>query len=314
VMRFVEQELPAPGEADVLVEVEAIGVNFADVMLRRGEYLRNQPLSMGPGQEVVGRVVQSGASARELVGRRVAAWVEACGAYTTHAIVPRHRVYEVPEDLDAAAIVSVFFQGVTAYYALHRFGALAAGETVLVHAAAGGVGGLATQLAVQAGARVIGTTSSAGKQQAVLDAGAASVINSREVDLTEAVLAHTGGRGCDIVVDGVGGPLFLPSLRALAVRGRYVMVGAAAQQEATFDARRLLVRNQTVVGFILALITEADPAEPATALTHLCDLVRSSELRPSYRVLPFSLESAIDVHQQIEANAYTGKLVLVPNG
>jgi NADPH2:quinone reductase len=311
VLRLEERATVAPGEGEVLVDVDVAGVNFGDTMIRRGEYLRNQPLSMAPGCEVVGRVAVAGARADVAEKTRVAGWVEAGGAYASRVIVPAHRVYPVPDDIPAGAIAAIFLQGITAEYAVNMYGRTAAGQFVLVHGAASGVGSLAVQLGKIGGARVLATASSEAKRELVREQGADVVLDSLDADgLTERVLKVTNGHGCDVVIDGIGGPLFIPSLKALAVHGRYVVVGSATQQPAMFDARRLLVRNQTVCGFIVANINELDPAEPGRALAHLCDLVRQGLLQPRYRSLP--LEQAPAVHRLIEDRTLTGKVVLEP--
>jgi NADPH2:quinone reductase len=311
VLRLEERETSAPRAAEVLVDVEVAGVNFGDTMIRRGEYLRDQPLSMAPGCEVVGRVALTGDGVDVEPGLRVAGWVEAGGAYSDRVIVPAHRVYRVPEDVPAGAAVAVFLQGTTADYAVHRYGRTQPGDWVLVHGASGGVGGLAVQLAKLAGARVVAAASTGAKREIAQRYGADAVVDSSDPDgLAEHVSEATGGNGCDVVVDGVGGALFAPSLRALAFRGRYVIVGSASQQPAMFDARRLLPRAQTVCGFILARITEEDPAEPGRSLLRLCHLVRDGRLRPQYEVLP--LTAAAEAHRRIEDRALVGKLVLEP--
>ena len=309
VLRLAERPTPVPAAGEVLVDVDVAGVNFGDTMIRRGEYLRNQPLSMAPGTEVVGHVAAVGPGADHAVGTRVAGWLEAGGGYADRVIVPAHRVYPVPDDLPSAAIAAVFIQGVTAAYAIHRFGWTSTGDHVLVLGAGGGVGGLALQLAKAAGATAIGAASSEAKRAVVLANGAAAALDSSDPDrLTERVREITVGHGVDVVVDGVGGPLFGPSLRALAPRGRYVVVGAATQQPAMLDVRHLLVRNQSVCGFIIAHVADEDPAEPGRTLQELCDLVRRGELKPRYEVKP--LEDAPDVHRRIEDRSLTGKVIL----
>lgn len=309
VLRLVERETVAPGPGELLVDVEVSGVNFADTIIRRGEYLRDQKLSLAPGMEAVGTVAMAGEGARISPGTRVAAWVEAGGAYADRVLVPERRAYPVPDDIDAAAIAAVFIQGITAHYALHRFGRIQPGEAVLVLAAAGGVGGLAVGLAKLAGAKVIGAASSDAKRSLVSALGADATVDSTEPgELAAQVRALTSGRGADVVVDGVGGELFEPSLRALAVSGRYVVVGSASQQPAMIDVRRLLVRNQTICGFILAHITDEDPDEPLRTLLALCALIRDGSLRPQYEVVP--LEDAPDVHRRIEHRDVIGKVVL----
>lgn len=308
VMRLVERPTAAPGPGELLVDVEAVGVNFADTMVRRGEYLRDQPLSMAPGMEAVGRVAAAGDTCATPPGTRVAVWTEHGGGYADRIIAPERRCYPVPDDLPARVVVALFLAGTTAHYALHRYGRVRAGDTVLVHAAAGGVGGIAVQLAKLAGARVVGSASTDEKLALVRDDGIHVVVRSDARTLAGAVRDAIGEDGCDVVVDGVGGPLFEPSMRVLAFGGRYVVAGAASQQPSTFDARRLMVRAQSVAGFILARITEQDADEPRRTLRELCDLARDGRVRPRSIELP--LEDAADAHRQIEARAHVGKLVL----
>jgi NADPH:quinone reductase len=305
VLELVERELPVPAGDEVLIDVEVAGVNFGDTMIRRGEYLRDQPLSMSPGAEVVGRVIAGNGIEP---GTRVAAWLEAGGGYASRVVAPAHRAYPVPENLPAATVAALFLQGVTAHYALHRFGGLRAGDWVLVNAASGGLGGLAVQLAKAAGADVVGAASSASKRAVAARHGADVVVDSSAPERLSATVRDATGGGVDVVVDGVGGALFTPSLQALAVNGRYVVVGSASQQPAMMDARRLLVRNQSVCGFILAHIAAAAPEEPRRTLLALCELAREGVLRPAYELAP--LEAAPDVHRRIEDRSLTGKVVL----
>jgi NADPH2:quinone reductase len=304
VLRLVKDEIPAPGRDEILIEVEAAGVNFADTMIRRGEYLRDQPLSLSPGSEVVGRVIETGGATDHSLGDRVAAWIETGGGYATHVLASPSRAYKVPDDIPAAAVAAVFLQGTTAAYAIERFGRVRPGDRVLVHAAAGGVGGIAVQLAKLAGATVVGVASSSNKRQVVLDHGADLAIAADPDELR----AAAGPRGFDVVVDGVGGPIFEPSIEQLAFNGRYVVVGSASQQPASLDARRLLPRGQTLSGFILLRVMEADPSEPAATMARLCGLVKAGVLRPLYRTVP--LESVPDVHRWIEDRTVAGKIVL----
>ena len=309
------EAMPAlsPGPGELLIEVEVAGVNFGDTMIRRGEYLRDQPLSMGPGCEAVGRVIAAGPEVETEPGTRVAAFVEAGGAYADRVLAPAATTVAVPEDLPAAAIAAVFLQGTTAHWAIHRYGRTAAGETVLVHAAGGGVGGVAVQLAKLAGARVIATASSEEKREAARRLGADVALDaSRPDELAAAVREASAGRGADVVVDGVGGPLFTPSLEALALNGRYVIAGSASQSPAEFDARRLLVRGQYVCGFMLARVVEVDPSEPGRTLLELCDLLRAGSLSPIVETMP--LELAAEAHRRLDERRVTGKIVLAAAG
>lgn len=311
VLHLQTRETRAPGAGEVLVDVEVAGVNFADTMIRRGEYLRDQPLSLGPGSEAVGRVAAAGADVAVAPGTRVAVWLEAGGAYADRVVAPAGRVFPVPDDLPAGVVAALFIQGTTAGFAVERFGRLRAGETLLVHAGAGGVGGIAVQLGKALGARVVATASSDAKREIARRHGADVVLDSGATEtLTARIREATDGRGPDVVVDGVCGPVFAPALRAMAVGGRYVVAGAASQQPAMLDARHLLVRNQWVCGFIWAHITAEDDAEPGRTLTGLCDLARSGRLRPLVEEVP--LEEAAAAHARMEARSVAGKLVLRP--
>ncbi len=311
VLWLTERETPWPQDGEIVIEVEAAGVNFGDTMIRRGEYLRNQPLSMAPGCEAVGHVIARGDGVDTAIGSRVAAWIEQGGAYANQVTLPAHRAYPVAEDLPAGAICTLFLAGTTAYYGVHRYGHVQPDDWVLVHGAAGAVGGLSVQLSALAGARVIATASSDSKRADALAEGADLALDSADPDsLTAAVREATDQHGCDVVIDGVGGPLFDPSLRALAFCGRYVIAGSASQTPAMFDARRLLPRNQTVVGYILHHIAAADPQEPTRTLTELCDLTRAGKLHPRY--VTVELERAPEIHRAIEDRTLSGKVVLTP--
>jgi NADPH2:quinone reductase len=309
VMRVANEPMPEPGEHEVLVAVEAIGVNFADTIVRRGEYRREQPLSFTPGFEVAGRVTRAGSGAALAPGTPVVAFTENGRGYADYVVVPAGRVYPVPGDVAAEDLAALFIQGVTAWYAVHRYGRVADGERVLVHAGAGGVGGLAIQLARRAGAIVVATASSEEKLEIARELGAHAGVRSDPETLRADVQEVTGGRGCEVVIDGVGGPLFAPSLALLANSGRYVVVGSASQEAAELDVRRLMPRAQTVVGFIVARVADEDPEEPRAALLILCDLLRAGHLRLRRTLVPF--EDVARVHEDMEARRHTGKYVLV---
>jgi NADPH:quinone reductase len=309
VLHIAVAELAPPGPEQVLVEVEAAGVNFADVLMRRGSYRRDQALPFTPGIEVAGRVVASGAGVSVGEGERVVAFLEHGGGYADLVLAPADRVYRVPDGLEPTVAAAVFIQGITASYAIQRYGRVQPGEWVLVHAAAGGVGGLAVQLAKAAGARVIATASSAAKLEVTSAHGADEVLLADPATIQESVRKATGS-GCDVVVDGVGGALFEPSLASLAAHGRYVVVGSASQTPSDLDARRLMPRALTICGFLVVRVLDQDPAEPGRSLERLADLYREGLLRVELSELP--LAKAAQAHELIEARRHTGKLVLVP--
>jgi len=309
VLRWVEAEVDPPAAQQVLIQVEAAGVNFADVLMRRGGYRRDQDLPFTPGIEVAGCVLASGTDASFEEGERVVAFLEHGGGYADLVVAPADRVYRLPEGLEPAVAVAVFIQGITALYAIHRYGRVQPGEWVLVHAAAGGVGGLAVQLAKAAGAKVLATASSPAKLEVASAHGADEALPADPATLVDAV-RHATGSGCDVVVDGVGGALFGPSLASLRAHGRYVVVGAASQQPSELDARRVMPRALTVCGFLVVRVLEQDPAEPGRSLERLAQLYRDGLLRIESTELP--LRNAARAHELIETRRHSGKLVLVP--
>jgi NADPH2:quinone reductase len=297
VMRWENGEMPVPGEDEALVAVEAIGVNFADTMVRRGEYRRDQPLSFTPGFEVAGRLVADGTP--------VVAFCEDGGGYADHVVVPSRSVFPVLDGVAIGDAVTLFTQGTTAWYALHRYGRLRPGETVLVHAAAGGLGAMTVMLAAHHGARVIATASTEEKLALARDAGAHDGVLADPATLTQAVRDLTENRGADVVVDGVGGDLFTPSLRALAFGGRYIVAGSASQAPATLDVRALMPRGQTIAGILVRRVAEEDPAEPHAAFDHIQALFRDGVVRPRIT----RVADLAEAHRMIEARTAIGKLV-----
>lgn len=307
VMRWAEGPTPSPAAGEVLIEIEAVGVNFGDLMVRRGEYRRDQSLDFTPGFEAAGTVLET-APGGPAVGSRVVAFTENGGGYATHLATGVDHVFTVRPEVAALDAAALFIQGVTAEYAVHRYGRVAAGETVLVPAGSGGLGGICIQLATLAGARAIATASTAEKLAVARGHGAAEAILSDPETLTAAVRELTGGRGVDVVLDGVGGPLFTPAMRALAFNGRYVVMGSASQEAAEIDVRGLMPRGQTIAGFVVARVAEADPAEPQRAFDRIQELFLAGDLRPAVTVMaPADLPRA---HELIESRQLTGKVVI----
>lgn len=311
VMRWEERPVPERGPEEVMVAVEAIGVNFADTMVRRGEYRRDQPLGFIPGFEVAGRVLESPPGG-PAPGRTVVAFTENGGGYTDTVVVPADHVFTVADGISAVQAAALFTQGVTAWYSVHRYGRVAPGDAVLVHAGAGGLGALCLQLAADLGADPIATASTETKRSLARGHGARVALAADPTTLTAEVRAATGGRGADVIIDGVGGPLFAPSLRALAFSGRYVVVGSASQQPAQLDVRSLMPRGQTVVGFVVARVAEEDPAEPQRAFDAVQRAFAAGTLRPTVTVTEAG--EVADVHARIESRTLTGKVVLTFGG
>ena len=191
---------------------------------------------------------------------------------------------------------------------VHRYGLVGPGKTVLVHAAAGGLGGVCVQLSAATGATVIGTASTEAKLEVAREHGAAHTLIADPATLTAGVRELTGGKGVDVVIDGVGGELFTPSLRALGHNGRFIVVGSASQQPAMLDARGLMPRDQTIVGFVTARVTDEDPSEPKASWDAVQQAVLDGTLRQPLKVLPVAEVGS--AHEQIESRTLTGKLVM----
>lgn len=308
VMKWARRAVPRRLTGEVRVEVEAIGVNFGDTIVRRGQYRRNQSLSFTPGFEAVGRVSECDPDDAALLGRRVVVFLEHGRGYADTIISPRDRVYPIGDEVPAVVAAALFIQGTTAWYALHRFGGVVAGDVVLVHAAAGGVGSMAVQLATAAGAVVVATASTEYKRDLAIRLGADVALPSEADTLTAAVREYTGGRGVDIVVDGVNGPLLAPSLSALAFGGRYVVTGASSQEPGWMDTRKLMPRAQTIAGFVTGRIIERDAREPRRALDAVLAAYASNALQPQIRV--FHADEIVKAHEQLESPDHTGSLVL----
>lgn len=316
VLRLDEVDVPAFGADEVLIRVGVAGVNFTDVMARQGMYLAREAAPALPailGTEVAGVVTAAGERVpRELVGRRVAAFVH--GGYAEYAVAPASLVTELPDGVDLDAAVACLVQGVSAWQLLADCGRLAPGESVLVHSAAGGVGTLAVQLARTLGAgTVVATAGSAGKRRLARELGADAAVDPAGDEWPAAVLAATGGRGADVVLDAVGGDVGERSLECLAPFGRLVVYGVASTRLAAFAGSQLMRGNQSVVGYWLterlAMNGNGAGTPAASLVARLLRLVDAGELREVVRHV-YPLERSAEAHRAISARETVGKVVL----
>lgn len=243
VLRLVEVPEPAPADGEVAVDVDACGLNFADTLLCRGTYQERPPLPATPGIEVVGRVAGTGQ-------RVVALPALPHGGLAERCIAGVADVWPVPDDVDDATAAALPITYGTAHVGLFHRGGLRAGETVLVHAAAGATGSAAVQLAVAAGARVLATAGGAAKIELARRLGAEEAWDSRAdgFDLVTLVREATGGRGVDVVFDPVGADLFDVSRRVVAFEGRYLVIGFAGGRIPEAPLNHALVKNYSLVG------------------------------------------------------------------
>lgn len=301
--------VPDPGSGELLVTVEAIGVNLADTMARRGEYRKDQVLPHTPGMEVAGTVAAGGEDTEIPPGTRVAVFLESGGGYASHVLAPESLTFPLDLDVDQRLVAASFLQGVTAWYAVHRYGRTKPRDIVLVSGAAGGLGRWVVQLAADAGATVVGLASAEHKRTHLLDIGCSAAFDPGDPQLT-AVLRSYSPRGFDVIADGVGGPLFSAILPVLARCGRFVVTGSATQQPAVIDVRHLLPRGQTITGFVVRNVIDEDPREPIAALHEVLTRVADGRVDVGVEVLPLS--QAAEAHVRLEAREVIGKLVLDP--
>jgi NADPH2:quinone reductase len=296
-----------PGEG-VVVDVHAAGVSFPEVLQTRGEYQLKPPLPFIPGSEVAGIVRSTSPGAGVEVGERVAAFC-ALGAFAEQAVAPPFLTFPLPDALDFAQGASLILNYHTAYFALQRRGRLCAGETVLVHGAAGGVGTAALQVARGLGARTIAVVSSDAKAQVARGAGADEVLRSDGPwkDETKAL------GGADVVLDPVGGERFTDSLRCLREDGRLVVVGFTGGSIPEVKVNRLLLGNVEVVGAGWGAYALAKPALCREIGDALAGMIEQGIVRPLVGAR-FPLEQASQGLLAIDERRATGKVVLDVRG
>ena len=323
VLRLVERPIPVPGPHDVLIQVRAAGLNRPDLMQREGRYPPPPGASDIPGLEVAGTVAAVGSAVTDWsVGDPVCALVSG-GGYAEFAAAPARQCLPVPFAIGgagvagspddpfvrAAALPETCF---TVWTNVFERGALAAGETLLVHGGASGIGTTAIQLAVARGAVVFATAGSDEKCRVCEQLGARRGINYRTEDFVEATQAETGGRGVDMVLDMVGGDYLDRNLRALAVRGRLVQLSVQAGPIATIDLSRVMTRRLTITGSTLRPRSVEEKGAIADAVRqHVWPLIGSGRFAPLIDSV-FPLAEAAEAHRRLESGAHVGKVVLVP--
>jgi NADPH:quinone reductase len=306
VLQLDEVAVPSPGPGEVRIALRFAGVNFIDTYLRSGLYDPG-PLPAQAGKEGAGVVtaVGEGVSSPRL-GDRVAFW-DASGSYADEVVLRAERALALPESLSFELGAALPLQGMTAHYLVHGIRPVAPGDTVLVHAAAGGVGLLATQLAKRAGARVFGTCSTPAKAELARAAGCDEVILYTQTDFADAVLAGTAGRGVDLTIDGVGQTTFLGSVRATRVRGTVVVFGQSSGMIEPFSPRKVLGSRTLVSASLFDYARSSD--ELALRSGFVFDLASRGELdvRIDSR---FALADAAHAHRRLESRASSGKVLL----
>ena len=310
VLEVRETDTPTPGTGEVLVDVAASGVNFIDTYQRTGAYPK--PLPFVCGSEGAGTVAAVGPEVDEVsVGDRVAWAMVDGGGYAEQVLLPAARAVPVPDGVDLETAAAVLLQGMTAHYLCESTFPARAGHTALVHAAAGGMGLLLTQMLAGKGVRVIGTTSTAEKARLAAEAGADEVLLYSEVDLVEEVRRLTQGRGVEVVYDGVGRSTFDAGLDCLVPRGTMVLFGAASGPVPPLDPQVLNAKGSlflTRPSLAHYVATREELLERAGSVLGQVAAGRL-DVRVGGR---YPLDQADRAHQDLEGRRTTGKLLVVP--
>ncbi|MDT7595764.1 MAG: NADPH:quinone reductase [Pseudonocardiales bacterium] len=310
VLRLAELPDPSPGPGELLVELAAAGVNYIDTYHRSGAY--PMPLPFIPGSEGAGTVTALGPDVSDVAVGDQVAWAGSPGSYAERAVVPAAQAVPVPQGVDIEIAGGCLLQGMTAHYLLVSVHAVQPGDTVLIHAAAGGMGLLLTQLATARGGRVIGTVSTAEKERLAREAGAAEVIRYTEVDyLAGEVRRLTGGDGVAAVYDGVGATTFDASLASLRRRGMLALFGAASGPVPSVDPQRL----NSAGSVFLTRPKLADYVATRKELIWRAGEVFDAILDGSLGIRiggRYPLAEAGRAHQDLQSRRTTGKLLLLP--
>ncbi|MGF0173312.1 NADPH:quinone oxidoreductase family protein [Streptomyces sp. Marseille-Q5077] len=304
VMRLEDVETPTPGDGQILLKVRAANINFPDALLCRGHYQVRPPLPFTPGVEICGETED---------GRRVLANPALpYGGFAEYAVADAAAVLPAPEALDDAEAAALHIGYQTGWFGLHRRAGLEAGETLFVHAAAGGVGSAAVQLGKAAGARVIGVVGGADKAAVARELGCDVVIDRRAEDVIGAVKEATGGRGADVIYDPVGGEAYAQSAKVVAFEGRIVVVGFASGAIPSPALNHALVKNYSILGLHWGLYNTKNPKLIQHCHEQLTELAARGAIKPlvSERV---PLSGAAVAVQKVADGVTTGRIAVVPS-
>ncbi|HET7263092.1 MAG TPA: quinone oxidoreductase [bacterium] len=309
VLKLEELPTPAPGPAEALIRIEGIGVNFVDIYQREGVYKMSLPFTAG--SEAAGVVESVGGEAADVKPGDRVAYTGVLGAYATHAVVPAARLVKLPAGVDTRTAAAVMLQGITAHYLTHSTYPLGPGDTALLHAAAGGVGLLLTQMAKMRGAKIIGTVSTQEKAALARGAGADEVILYSQQDFEAETRRTTGGRGVQVVYDSVGKTTFDKSLNCLAPRGYLVLFGQSSGVVPPLDIQvlnakgSLFLTRPTMRDYILTR------EELMKRAGDVLGWVAGGRLKVRIdRTYP--LAQAGDAHKALASRATAGKVLLIP--
>jgi NADPH2:quinone reductase len=309
VLTLADLPIPQPGPGQVLIRVEAVGINFIDVYFRKGTYKASLPLT--PGSEAAGTVEELGPGVTGFAAGDAVASVSVLGSYAEYALVPAAALIKVPEGLTMQQAAAALLQGMTAHYLAYSTFPLKAGDTALVHAGAGGVGLLLTQMASRLGARVIATVSTTEKAELSREAGASDVILYTKQDFETEVKRLTGGKGVDVVYDSVGKTTFESSLNCLRPRGLLALFGASSGPVPPFDLIQLSSKGSLFITRPTLWHYVATRAELERRAGDVLGWAAKRVLKLRTEFV-YPLAEAAQAQTELEARTTTGKLLLEP--
>ena len=309
VLKLAELPMPEPGPGQVLIRVEAVGVNFIEIYFRKGLYKAALPLI--PGSEAAGTVVKVGAGVTGFAEGEAVASVAVLGSYAEYALVPAAQLVKTPPELSPEKAAAILLQGMTAHYLSHSTFPLKPGDTALIHAGAGGVGLLLTQIAVRLGARVFTTVSTAEKAELSREAGASDVILYSKQDFEAEVKRLTDGKGVDVVYDSVGKTTFDKSLNCLRPRGLLALFGASSGPVPPYDLIQLGSKGSLFVTRPTLWHYVATRADLDWRANDVLAWAARGELKLRTEHI-YPLDGAAQAQSDLEARMTTGKILLEP--
>jgi len=309
VLKLAELPIPQPGPGQVLIRVEAVGVNFIEIYFRKGTYKAALPFT--PGSEAAGTVEELGPGVTGFAAGDAVASVSVLGSYAEYALVPAASLVKVPAGLSMQQAAAALLQGMTAHYLSHSTFPLKAGDTALIHAGAGGVGLLLTQMASRLAAKVITTVSTADKAKLSREAGASDVILYMEKDFVEEVKRLTNGKGVDVVYDSVGKTSFEGSLNCLRPRGLLALFGASSGPVPPFDLIQLSGKGSLFITRPTLWHYVATRTELEWRAGDVLSWAAKGELKLRTEFV-YPLSEAAQAQIDLEARKTTGKILLEP--
>lgn len=313
VLQLLEIAIPQPQAGEVLIKVEAIGVNYSDTLRRRNKYFQPTPLPYHPGSEAVGEIIAvgEGVSVPYTMGVRVLAILPFGGGYAEYVAVNAQYCVPLPPNIDAKTATAIFVQGSTAQLMISQMAKNIQGKTVLINAAAGGVGSLLVQLAKLNGATVIATSSSDEKLKVAKAIGADATVNYSIAHWSEKVKQANNGKGVDIAFEMVGGDVYNETIKLLEHGGQMIVYGCASGIQGNIHPEYFVDKNISQSGFNLAFFITTQPGVWQEALGTVIGLIAQGPLKIETSKT-FALKDAAEAHRQIEARQTTGKVVLIP--